>query len=240
MILNIFDSLFKKKSAKKPTSDSGNVQGLLVGTAIQLANDPENNNRILIKVNYANKAASELWCRVASLDAGDNRGVVFLPEIGDEVILGFIHGDPHQPVVLGMLQSKGDRPPIPANDNNAIKGFTSRNQMHFLFNDENKSITIDTPAGNRILLDEEGKKIEIHDQNNNKMTLNPQGIQIESPKNISIKAGMNLTLNAGSSITIGGSTITVKANGDVSIESATAKIKSSGTTEITGAIVKLN
>ncbi|MDZ7604402.1 MAG: phage baseplate assembly protein V [Cyclobacteriaceae bacterium] len=93
---------------------------------------------------------SEAWCRVASLDAGDGRRAPFFrPEIGDEVLLGFINGDPSTPVVLGMLQSKGDRPPIIAKDENHIKGFTTRNQMHFLFDDKNKTITIDTPAGNQ-------------------------------------------------------------------------------------------
>ncbi len=61
--------------------------------------------------------------------------------------------------------------------------------MHLSFNDDTKTIVIDTPAGNRIAIDEQSKKIEIQDQNQNKITMDSFGIKLESPANIDIKAG---------------------------------------------------
>jgi hypothetical protein len=112
--------------------------------------------------------------------------------------------------------------------------------MHVTFNDDTKTITIDTPAGNSIKLDESGTKIEITDQNSNKITMNASGIKLESPMNVEVKAGVNLTLSAGATLSIGGVSLSAKADADVSIQGALAKLSSQGITEISGSIVKIN
>ena len=106
-----------------------------------------------------------------------------MPEIDDEVIVGFINNDPRDAVVLGMLHSSAKPAPITAQDANDEKGFTTRSKMHLHFNDATNTISIDTPAGNKIVLDEAGMKIEITDQNSNKITMDATGIKIESPLN---------------------------------------------------------
>jgi len=112
--------------------------------------------------------------------------------------------------------------------------------MHISFNDQTKTIKIDTPDGNSITLDEKGKSIEIVDQSNNKITMKPAGISLESAKNIDIKAGAVLTLAGGTSLSIGAPSLSVKADADVSISGATAKLSGQGPTEITGLPVKIN
>jgi len=178
--------------------------------------------------------------RVASLDAGDDRGAFFRPEIDDEVIVGFINGDPRDAVVLGMLHSSAKPAPISAKDVNHEKGFTTRSKMHIHFNDDTKTIKIDTPAGNHIIIDEQGMKIEIKDQNENKITMDQSGMKMESPKNIEIKAGVNLTLSAAASLSIGAVTLGVKADGNLSLEGALTKLSASGIAEISGSLVKIN
>jgi uncharacterized protein involved in type VI secretion and phage assembly len=177
---------------------------------------------------------------VASLDAGDDRGAFFRPEIDDEVIVGFINDDPRDPVMLGMLNSSAKPAPIVAQDVNHEKGFTTRSKMHVSFNDDTKTITIDTPAGNSITLDEAGTKIEIVDQNTNKITLDSSGIKMESPMNIEIKAGVNLTLEAGASFSIKGVSVSAKADANISVEGALAKMAAQGIAEISGSLVKIN
>jgi uncharacterized protein involved in type VI secretion and phage assembly len=168
-------------------------------------------------------------------------GVLFSrPEIGDEVIVGFINDDPRDAVVLGMLHSSAKPAPISARDTNHEKGFTTRSKMHLSFNDDTKTITIDTPAGNSIKIDEQGMSIEIKDQNGNKITMGTSGISLESPMNIDIKAGVNLTLSAAASLAIGGASLGVKADGNLSLEGAAAKLSGSGITEISGSLVKIN
>ncbi len=219
---------------------AGPITGLQIGKVVQLQSDPDGEDRILVRIPVIDKDARGIWTRVATLDAGSNRGSFFLPEIDDEVIVGFINDDPRHAVMLGMLHSSAAPAPLTAQDANDKKGFTTRSKMHISFDDNTKTIIIDTPAGNSSTLDEAGTKIEIKDQNSNKITLAPSGITLDSPKNIEIKAGVNLTLSAAASLSIGGASISVKADADVSMQGAVAKVASQGITEITGSIVKIN
>jgi Rhs element Vgr protein len=216
------------------------IHGLQIGIVEQLQNDPDGEHRILVKIPVIDNNAKGLWSRVASLDAGSDRGAFFRPEIGDEVIVGFINGDPNDAVVLGMLHSSNKPAPITAKDVNHEKGFTTRSKMHISFNDDTKTITIDTPAGNSIKLDEQGRKIEIVDQNKNTVKMEPTGIKLESPLKIDIKAGTVLTLSAGLSLAIGAPSLGVSADGDVNIKGATATIAATSVNKISGQMVMIN
>src|SRR6476659_5198520 len=77
------------------------ISGLQVGKVMQLQSDPQGEGRILVKIAAIDKDAQGIWTRVATLDAGSKRGSFFLPEIDDDVIVGFINGDPRHPVMLG-------------------------------------------------------------------------------------------------------------------------------------------
>jgi len=219
---------------------AGGVRGLQIGVVVQLQNDPDGEDRIRVRIPMIDNNGQGIWTRMASLDAGENRGAFFRPEIGDEVIVGFINDDPRDAVVLGMLNSSAKPAPLSAQDVNHEKGFTTRSKMHLLFNDDTKTITIDTPAGNSIKIDEQGMKIEIKDQNKNSITMGADGIKIESPMNIDIKAGVNLSLAAAASLSIGGASLGVKADGNLSMEGALAKLSAQGITEISGSLVKIN
>ena len=218
----------------------GAIKGLQIGVVVQLENDPDGENRIRVRLPVIDNNADGIWTRIASLDAGNNRGAFFMPEIGDEVIVGFINNDPREAVVLGMLHSSAKPAPLTPQDVNNEKGFTTRSQMHVNFNDDTKTIVIDTPAGNSITLDEQGMKIEIKDQNSNKITMEPAGISMESNGNIDIKAAQVLTLAGGVSLSVGAPSLSVKADADASIQGAATSISSSGITEIKGSLVMIN
>lgn len=218
----------------------GAIQGLQIGIVVKLEGDPDGQDRIQIRIPVIDNNAQGIWTRIASLDAGNDRGACFRPEIGDEVIVGFINQDPRDAIMLGMLNSSKNPAPLPAKDANDEKGFTTRSKMHVSFNDNTKTITIDTPAGNSIVLDEQAQKIVITDQSNNTITMQPSGIALESLKNIDIKAGAVLTLSGGTSLAIGAPSLSIKADADVSISGATAKLAAQGPAEITGLPVKIN
>jgi Rhs element Vgr protein len=218
----------------------GAIHGLQIGKVVQLQGDPDGENRILVKIPTIDNAGRGIWTRIASLDAGNDRGAVFLPELGDEVIVGFVNGDPRHAVVLGMLHSSAKPSPLKAEDVNNKKGFTTRSKMHIAFDDDTKTISIDTPKGNSIVISEKGTNIEIKDQNKNKISLDSKGIKVESPMSIELKAGTNLTLSAGATLSIGGVSVSVKADGNVSLEGAMTKLAAQGITEISGATVKIN
>jgi Rhs element Vgr protein len=219
----------------------GAIQGLQIGKVVQLEQDPDGEDRILVRIPVIDNQAQGVWTRVASLDAGSSRGAFFRPEIDDEVIIGFINNDPRDAVMLGMLHSSAKPAPITAKDVNHEKGFTTRSKMHISFNDDTKTITIDTPAGNSITLDEKGTKVEVKDQNHNVITMDSSGMKMESPLEIKIKAGTNLTLEAGAQFIIKALSLSAKASGDVTVEgSASAKLSSSGITEMKGSLIKIN
>lgn len=209
------------------------IRGLQVGVVTKLEDDPDGEFRIQVRLPLISNDEDGTWCRVSTLDAGDNRGSFFRPEIEDEVIVGFINNDPRHAVVLGMMNSSKKPAPIEADDQNPVKGFVTRSEMKFLFDDEKKTVTLETPAGNKLSLSEDEKAIMITDQNGNKITMDSNGIKIESAKNVEIIAtadlkasGINLDLKADAA---------AKLNG-----SASAEIKSSGSTTVQGSIVQIN
>jgi Rhs element Vgr protein len=210
------------------------IQGLHIGIVTQLESDPDGEDRILVKIPVINNDEDGIWCRVATLDAGNKRGTFFRPEIEDEVIIGFINNDPRHAVVLGMLNSSAKPAPITAADDNHEKGYVSRSEMKMIFNDEKKSFSLETPGGNKFLITEDEKKIHLEDQNGNKITMNEDGIKIESIKDIILKAAKDIKADADSNIEIK-ATKNFKAEG-----SSGAKLSSGGTTDVKGSMVNIN
>jgi Rhs element Vgr protein len=209
------------------------IKGLHIGIVTQLQEDPDGEERILVKIPIINNEEQGVWCRIASLDAGENRGAFFRPEIEDEVIIGFINEDPNNAVVLGMLHSSGKPAPIVASDDNHEKGFVTRSEMKLIFNDEKKSITIETPAGKKIALDEDAGTIVIEDENSNVITIDSNGIKMESAGKIELKATGDVNIE-GANVNIKAST-KFKAEGSAGVE-----MSSSATAVLKGSIVQIN
>ncbi len=216
------------------------VNGLQIGKVVQLENDPQGENRILVRLPILDNSARGVWARVATLDAGNDRGSFFLPEIDDEVIVGFLNDDPRDAVVLGMLNSSAHPAPINAQDVNHEKGFVTRSKMRVHFNDDTKTITIDTPGGNSIKLDEDGQSITIEDQNGNLTKMNTSGIELKSPKDIKIEATGKLDIKAGMAMTLSAMQLDISAQSSMEVKGATAKLSSDGITEIKGSLVNIN
>ncbi|MBS1603772.1 MAG: type VI secretion system tip protein VgrG [Bacteroidetes bacterium] len=235
-----YSETYKNIDDRQAAGLIGSVHGLQIGVVVQLGNDPDGEFRILVKVPVIDNNAQGIWTRIASLDAGNSRGAFFMPEIGDEVIIGFINDDPRHAVMLGMLHSSAKSAPITPADANDEKGIITRSQMRVHFNDQTKTITIDTPAGNSIQLDEQGQKIEIVDQNSNKVTMDTSGITVDSPMNVTVKAGADMTISAGASLSISAASVSVKADANLDVEGALAKVAAQGIMEISGSIVKIN
>ncbi|WP_299189538.1 type VI secretion system tip protein VgrG [uncultured Aquimarina sp.] len=209
------------------------ICGLQVGIVSQLEEDPDGEDRILVQIPIVNSEEQGIWCRVASLDAGENRGAFFRPEIEDEVIVGFINDDPNDPVVLGMLHSSAKPAPITAADDNHEKGFITRSEMKILFDDDKKSITIETPAGKKMVLDEDAGSIVIEDDNSNVITIDDSGIAIESASDI------NMT--ASGDVNIEGTNVNITASAQFKAEgSAGVEMSSSATATLKGSLVQIN
>ena len=209
------------------------IHGIQTAVVTQLESDPAGEDRIMVKLPAVDNDVQGTWARVATLDAGENRGSFFRPEIGDEVIVGFINENPNDAVILGMLNSSAKPAPIVASDDNHEKGFFTRSEMKLVFNDEKKSVVLETPAGKKISVDEDSGIVQLEDENGNKFTMDADGFTIESCKDVIIKAtgdvkveGVNIEFKAGAQF---------KAEG-----SAGAELKSGASTTISGSIVQIN
>ncbi|AEV96867.1 type IV secretion protein Rhs [Niastella koreensis] len=210
------------------------ISGLQIGVVTQLQDDPDGEDRIKVRLPVIHDQDEGIWCRVSSLDAGDKRGMFFRPEVNDEVIVGFINNDPRHAIVLGMLNSSAKPAPLQASDDNNEKGYVSRSEMKMIFNDDKKSLQIETPAGNKLLISEDEKKIHLEDQNGNKFTMSEDGITIESVKDINLKAKGDIKAEASANVNIKGSAQT-KVEG-----SGGAELSSGGSTTVKGATVMIN
>jgi Rhs element Vgr protein len=210
------------------------IPGLQTGTVLQLEEDPNGENRILINVPFLQGTENQLWARVSTLDAGEERGSFFLPEIGDEVILGFINSDPRNPVVLGMLHSSAKPAPLTAADDNHEKGFTTRSGIQIMFDDDKITLTLTTPNGNTLLLSDDDGGINMEDENGNVITLSSDGITIESA------GDLNLTTSTGD-VNIEGMNVSIVANAEFKAEgSAGAEISTSAIAVLKGSLVQIN
>ena len=209
------------------------IAGLQVGIVSQLEDDPDGEERILVQMPIINNKEQGIWCRIASLDAGENRGFFFRPEIGDEVIIGFINEDPNDAVVLGQLHSSAKPAPLVAKDDNHEKGLVTRSEMKVLFDDEKKSILISTPAGKIVTLDEDQDVIIIEDDHSNVVTLDSAGITMESAGDISIKASGDVNIE--------GTNVGITANAEFKAEgSAGAEVSTSAIAVLKGSLVQIN
>lgn len=209
------------------------VNGLQIGIVTQLENDPDGEDRIHVRLPIVEKDSEGIWARVSTLDAGDNRGSFFRPEIGDEVIVGFINGNPNNAIVLGMLNSSAKPAPIVASDDNHEKGFVTRSEMKFIFNDDKKSVVLETPGGKKITVDEDAGIIQFEDDNSNKVTMDSSGIALESQGDISLKTTGDIKLE--------GTNINIKANAQFKAEGfAGAEVSTSAVAVLKGSMVQIN
>ena len=197
------------------------IEGVVPGIVID-NQDPQGLARVKVKVPSLSGDEIGQWARVAVLMAGDQRGTFFLPEVGDEVLLAFEHGDISRPYILGALWNGQDKPPDTNSDGkNNLRFIKSRSGHILRFDDTDgseKIEIIDKSGNNKIVIDTSGKKITIQSD---------QDIDIQAPNG-------KITLNAKNLEITTSSDAKITAQGGVAIDG------SPGNTDIKGSTVNLN
>ena len=223
------------------------IKGLHVGLVVRLDGDPELNHRIQVSVPAA--GLDHVWARLMQFHASNAFGAFFLPEIGDEVVLGWFDDDPAHPVVLGSLYSAKNEPPTPFEAENNIKTIVTRCKASLTFDDENKVITVKTPAGNLVVLSDKDKSITLTDQNGNKVELGSGGVTVDSPRDIKLSAKGSISIDAVGALSLSSKAdvkitgLNVNATAQVGLlakGSASAELSASGQTTVKGALVMIN
>ena len=182
--------------------------------------DPKNKGRVQVQMNWQSGEMKTAWIRVMTPDAGasdnipTNRGFVFIPEEGDQVLLGFRYNDPNRPFVLGSLfngqTGAGGRP------TNTHKSIITRSGHTLEFNDKGnaESITITDKKGNHFIIDTANETITINALKDININAG-ENLNITAGKNITVNAGENIDENAGQNITtVAGTNISQIAGAD--------------------------
>jgi Rhs element Vgr protein len=226
------------------------IQGLQVGTVKKLSGDPLSQSRIQVQIPSGATSSEGIWVRVANFYATSGAGSFFMPETGDEVVVGFLENDPRYPVMLGALYSSAKKPAVTAEDEkNNTKSIVTREKMKINFDEEKKVITVETPGNNSIVISDDKKSITLKDQNGNTVTLDSSGITLESAKDINVKATGSCTIEANGAINIKSQQdvktagLNINNQAQMSFEAKaniSAELSASAQTTVKGGIVMIN
>ncbi len=183
------------------------VNGVM--TAIVIGNvDPENLGRVQVRLTHERGPDGEggdAWARIATLMAGANRGTWFIPDVNDEVLVAFEAGDLRRPYVIGALWNGSDRPPATMDAGNSTKLVRSRSGVTVTLDDQRgqERFVVETPGGQKLILEDSPGAVEIVDSNGNAVRLEPSGVTVTAAARIrlnastvEVSAGM-VTVNAG-------------------------------------------
>lgn len=222
-----------------------NSSQFIQGVAIAIVTnnqDPENLGRVKLKYPWLSDNNESDWVRIATIMAGSSRGAYFLPEIDDEVLVSFEHGDINSPFIVGALWNGKDKPPQNNQEGkNNIRQFKSRSGHTITFDDnkEQKSekIEINSALGHQIILDDKNQKgnIKIKSKENQSILIDDTNRSIEikdnagnqikidaNSNNITIQAMGGIVIQGQSGITLSSSNIKLGENSNMGL--ATEKI----------------
>jgi uncharacterized protein involved in type VI secretion and phage assembly len=212
--LNLFNVLVDRESKD---AIAGRIYGAVIGIVTN-NEDPEGLGRVKVKFPWLSADEESTWARLATLMAGNERGIYFLPEVDDEVLVIFEQGDVRFPYIIGALWNGKDKPPTTnADGNNNIREIVSRSGHVIRLNDEEGKETIE-------IIDKSEKNHIIFDTANNAISVtadqtislkSPQGsiqleaktIEIKSTSETKLEAGAGMNLEAKATMNIKGQTI---------------------------------
>ncbi|MDC0713315.1 type VI secretion system tip protein VgrG [Stigmatella sp. ncwal1] len=227
------------------------VVGLQNGVVKQIDKDPDGNVRVLVQIPVVGMKDG-VWARLGSPYATSKAGIFFYPEVGDEVILGFVNEDPGNPIILGSLYSGSKKaPPFTPDAKNSHKAIKTNAGLEILFDEEGKVLTLQTPHGNKLVLSDEGDTITLQDKHENQIKMSATGIEIKSATKLTLtgKTGVSVQASVGN-VEISAEAGKVEASGlevELSAEielkasgTAKASLQAAGETSIQGALVRIN
>jgi len=198
-------------------------------------NDPEQLGRVRVTFPQLGPTMEGWWARVATLNAGDDRGIFMLPEVNDQVVVAFENGDPRRPFVIGSLydgQAKVPDDMLDPTREKAAFGLKSDHKVHVegqqemkLRSHEKMTVLVDRDAQGGtgdFLLDAKGN------------------IEDKAAQNIKGTAGQSIELTANQSVTIKGTgSVTVETSGSLKLKGSMIDIQSSGPVNVKGSIINL-
>lgn len=212
--------------------------GLLVGIVTNNTDDDGDYGRVKVKYPTIDSTLESFWAPVVSVGAGNKRGLMFLPEVNDEVLVGFVNGDINRPYVLGGLWNGQDVPPqaksaAVVNGQVEIRELKTRVGHVLRFTDTSGSEKIE-------LIDKSGNNLLEIDTAQNTVTIKAQkDIVLQATGDILMK-GVNIKLEGSAKVDIKAAQVQAQADSQIALKGAMAELSASGITKVSGSMVNIN
>lgn len=225
------------------------ARGLQIARVLQIHEDPDNQRRIKVLLPLVTGGAEGVWVRMLAPYATEQAGMYFMPEVNDEIVLGFLGDDPASAVMLGSLHSSKRAAPYTPDQPNTTKAIVSKSKLKVTFDDAKKIVTIETPGGHVITLSDDTKDITIVDSSKNEIAMSSAGIRLTSKSDIALSATGSVTIEGKTGVTItspadvSASGLNVKIAAKVALSAqgqASAELSASGKATVRGALVMIN
>ena len=205
--------------------------------------DKFGHGRVQVQMNWQTEKMSTDWLRVMAPDGGSsdqvksNRGFVFIPEVGDHVLVGFRHGDPNRPYVMGSLFNGTTGAGGFAE--NHKKSLTTRSGSTITFDDSAHTILLQTTHANKIFVDEKNGTIAISSAA--EVNVNTKNVNINASENMNVNVGKDFNMQVGeeASVNVGkNSSVSIQGNYSKNIEKdSQISVNGNQNTEIHGNLV---
>ena len=195
----------------------------VVGAIVTNVADPDNRCRVKVRFPWLDDTYESDWARVLQLGAGNERGLQLLPEVEDEVLVAFEHGDTRRPYVIGGLYNGMDAPPDPAAVNSGagqvVKRIWRSRTGHVVILD-------DTGGSEKVTIKTGSEKVSIVlDGASNGLTITTEGdVKVEAKGNAQVKAQGDVVLEATGNASIKGTSVKLEASADVTIKGTVIKL----------------
>lgn len=189
---------------------TGRLPSIVIGVVTN-NEDPDNQGRVKVKFPWLADNEESTWARLVVPMAGKERGFFFIPEVDDEVVVAFEHGQADRPYVLGSLWNGVDLPPTDAGDGRDQRVLKSRSGHILRLGDkdgEEKVEIIDKTGNNKIIIDTSGNTITISSDKDIELKA-PQGKVLIDAKEFEIKSSAAGKVEAGGTLTVKGSTVNI-------------------------------
>jgi uncharacterized protein involved in type VI secretion and phage assembly len=214
--------------------------GLVIGV-VTANKDPDELGRVRVRFPWLSDDDESAWARVVSPMAGDGRGLLYLPEIDDEVLVGFEHGDIHRPFVLGALWNGKDK--LPMNAAEAVGGDGKVNKR-VLKSRSGHTVTLDDTAGGEeiTIVDKTGNNEIVLHSPDNSLQIRVQGdLTIEAMGKITLKGMAGVDVSSDAQLKLSGQAgAELSSTANLAMKGSVIQIQGSGPVEVTGTPIKLN
>jgi phage protein D len=222
------------------TTSSRPEPGLVIGLVTNNV-DPRDMGRVRVKFPWLSDQVESDWARIAAPMAGNERGFLYIPEVDDEVLVGFEHGDVNRPYVLGALWNGVDKPPLAAN--RAVGGDGKVNKR-VIKSRSGHTVTLDDTSGAEeiTIVDKTGQNKIVFHSPDNSMQIKVQGdLTIEAQGRISINgtAGVEVTTQAQLSLS-GQAGAEVSSQAQTKVQGSLVNVNGDASVTVRGGVIQLN